>query len=124
MLKKQRGMTLISMAIIGSFMAALGLGVLKILPAYMNYASVKSILDELPRDGKIQGKNPKYIRGILYKKLDINNLSMIYADKKAFQFKKIDGGYKLTLNYEHRENLVGNLDYVVVFDYAVDLKVK
>jgi len=123
MLNKQRGMTLISMAIIVSFMAALGLGVLKILPAYMNYASVISIMDELPRDDKINGKNPSFIRATLYKKLDINNLSMIYRDKKAFKFSKVDGGYKLTLKYEHRENLVANLDYIVVFDHEVDLKV-
>jgi len=123
MLKKQRGMTLISMAIIGSFMAALGLAVLKILPAYMNYASVKSIMDELPRDEKIKGRKPKGIRGLLYKKLDVNNLSMIYQDKGAFKFSKIDGGYKLALKYEHRDNLVGNLDYIVVFDHKVDLKV-
>jgi len=123
MLKKQCGMTLISMAVIGSFVAALGLAVLKILPAYMNYASVKSIMDELPRDDKIKGQKPKYIRGILYKKMDVNNLSIIYRDKSVFKFSKIDGGYKLTLKYEQRDNLVGNLDYIVVFDHEVDLKV-
>ncbi len=124
MLKKQRGMTLISMVIIGSFLASLGLAVLKILPAYMNYASVKSIMDEMPRDEKIKGKSPKYIRSILYRNLDINNLSMIYQDKKAFKFSKIDGGYKLSLKYEFRENLIGNFDYIVVYDYEVDLPVK
>jgi len=124
MLKKQNGMTLISMALIGVFMAALGLGVLKILPAYINYASVTSIMDDMSREEKIKNKNPKYIRGILYKKLDVNNLSMIYRNKGAFKFSKIDGGYKLSLKYEHRENLVGNLDYAVVFDHEVDLMVK
>lgn len=124
MLKKQRGMTLISWAAIGVIVGALGLAFLKILPAYMNYASVTSILDKLPNEAKIKGKSPKYIRGILYKKLDVNNLSMIYVNKKAFKFSKIDGGYKLTLNYEHRENLIGNFDYIVVFDHEVDLKVK
>ena len=124
MLKKQRGMTLISMAVIGSFIAALGLAVLKILPAYMNYASVKSIMDEMPRDEKIKGQKPKFIRAMLYRKMDINDLSMIYRDKSAFKFSKIDDGYKLTLKYEQRDNLVGNLDYIVVFDHEVDLKVK
>ncbi len=123
MLKKQHGMTLISMALIGSFLGALGLALLKILPAYMNYASVKSIMNEMPRSEKYKGRKPKYIRSMLYRKLDVNNLSMIYADKGAFRFSKIDGGYKLTLKYEQRENLIANLDYVVVFDHEVDFKV-
>jgi len=122
MLKKQSGMTLISMLIIGVFFGALGLAVLKILPAYMDYASVKSILDNLPREARIKGKKPKAIRNILYRKLDMNNLSKIYEKKKSFVFSKIDNGYKLTLNYEHRENLIANFDYVVVFDHEVDLK--
>ena len=124
MLKKQRGMTLISWVIVGSFLGALGLAFLKILPAYMNYASVKSIMNELPRDDKVKGQSAKTIRALLYRRLDVNDLSMISRQKDSFKFSKIEDGFKLELNYEERGNLVANLDYVVVFDHEVDIKVK
>ena len=124
MLKKQNGMTLVSWMVIGSFLGAVGLVVLKIIPAYMNYSSVKSIMDDLIQDERIKGGKPKNIRAMLVHTLNVNGLTDIMRDKKAFKFSKIDNGYKLTLKYEQRDNLVGNLDYVVVFDHEVDLNVK
>jgi len=124
MLKKQKGMTLISWMAIAVFLGATGLVVLKIIPAYMNYASVKSIMEDLPRDDRLKGKKAKEIRKMLSASLDVNGLSRISRQKGAFKFSKIDGGYKLVLKYEERENLFSNLDYVVVFDHEVDLLVK
>lgn len=124
MLKKQNGMTLISWMMIAAFCGAVGLVVLKIVPAYMNYASVKSIMDDLTRDDRVKGAKSGAIRRILGATLDVNGLSEIANDKGAFKFSKIDRGYKLVLKYEQRENLFANLDYVVVFDHEVDILVK
>lgn len=124
MLKKQIGMTLISWMIVTTFLGGVGLVVLKIIPAYMNYASVKSIMDDLARDEKIKGQSPKGIRRMLNSRLEVNDLKTISRDKKAFKFRKIDGGYALVLTYEERENLFANLDYVVVFDHEVELLIK
>ena len=124
MLKSQKGMTFVSWMAIAVFLSALGLIVLKIIPAYMNYASVKSIMNDLPREDRLKGKKAKEIRKMLTSSLDVNGLSAISRDKNAFKFSKIDGGYKLVLKYEQRDNLFANLDYVVVFDHEVDLLVK
>ena len=117
-------MTLISWMIVATFLGGVGLVVLKIIPAYMNYASVKSIMDDLARDEKIKGQSPKGIRRMLNSRLEVNDLKTISRDKKAFKFRKIDGGYALVLTYEERENLFANLDYVVVFDHEVELLIK
>lgn len=124
MLKKQNGMTLVSWLAIAAFCGVIGLVVLKIIPTYMNYASVKSIMDGLQQDDRIKGKKTKGIRKLLNASLNVNAMSDIANDKNAFKFAKIDNGYKLILKYEQRENLFANLDYVVVFDHEVDLKVK
>ena len=124
MLKKQKGMTLVSWMIIAAFLGAVGLVVLKIIPAYMSYASVKSIMDELPHDDRIKGKTARDIRKMINASLNVNGLSSIGREKNAFTFSKIDGGYKLVLKYEQRDNLFANLDYIVVFDHEVDLQVK
>jgi len=124
MLKSQKGMTFVSWMAIAVFLGAIGLVVLKIIPAYMNYASVKSIMNDLPREDRLKGKKAKEIRKMLAASLDVNGLSAISRDKNAFKFSKIDGGYKLVLKYEQRDNLFANLDYVVVFDHEVDLLVK
>jgi len=124
MIKKQIGMTLVSWMIVATFLGGVGLVVLKIIPAYMNYASVKSIMDDLARDDKIKGQSPKGIRQMLNSRLEVNDLKTISRDKKAFKFRKVDGGYALVLTYEERENIFANLDYVVVFDHEVELRTK
>lgn len=124
MLKKQNGMTMVSWMVVAAFCGAMGLVILKLIPVYMDYASVKSIMDDISLDSEIKGKSASMIRALLHRRLDVNALSRMHEKKGAFKFAKKDFGYTLTLDYEERENLIGNFDYVIVFDYEVDLKVK
>ena len=115
---------MISWMVIIGFLAVQGIMALRIIPVYMNYSTVKNVMDELPQSSEIKGKGAKAISLAFRKRLKINNLYDLAKDKEAFKFKKIAGGYTLTANYEARGPIFGNLEFVATFDHQVDLLTK
>ncbi|VAW61388.1 hypothetical protein MNBD_GAMMA10-1811 [hydrothermal vent metagenome] len=120
-MKKQSGLTMISWMVIIGFLAVQFILGLRVIPVYMNYHSVKNVMDSLPIDTDIKGKNVKAIKKILSKRLKIENLYELARDKEAFKFKKIKGGYNLVAHYESRGPIIGNLEFVATFDHQVDI---
>lgn len=95
---------------------------IRIIPVYMNHSSLVTIMDSLPSSPDIQPKNSKKVMEVLKKKLKINNLYDLAANKEAFTFKKIDGGFSLVAHYEARGPIFKNLEFVATFDHSVDFK--
>ncbi|VAW64447.1 hypothetical protein MNBD_GAMMA11-1222 [hydrothermal vent metagenome] len=122
--KKQSGLTMISWMVVIGFLAVQIIMGLRIVPVYINYHAVKSVMDSLPIDPDIKGKSAKNIKKVLSKRLKIENLYDLARDKEAFKFKKIKGGYNLTAHYESRGPIMGNLEFVATFDHQVDILTK
>jgi len=72
-------------------------------------------------DPDIKGKTPQQIRGIIKKKIEINNLFTLLENKEAFKFQKSKSGTKLIMIYEERGPIFGNLDFVASFNHEVEL---
>ena len=114
MKQKQRGMTMLG------FLMVLCLGIffaycaMKIVPMYIEYYSVKEALKGLSRDPELAGAPKDKIRERYMRRLE-----MSYADhvKKmdALKFESGDGGLKMIVDYERREQLFANLDVVGKF---------
>lgn len=73
---------------------------LRIVPVYLNYSSVRTVMNELPQSPEIKHISLKKLNELFRKRLKINNLYQLAKDKEAFKFKKIEGGYTLMANYE------------------------
>lgn len=124
MIKKQRGLTAIAWIVVLGLVGVQAIMALRIIPVYMNYSSAKSIVDGLQTDPDIKGQSPKQIRGIINKKLEINNLFDLLKNKEAFKFKKTKSGLTLVMNYEERGPIFGNLDFVATFNHEVVLQTR
>jgi len=94
---------------------------LRIIPVYMNYSSVKSIMNSLGQGVETKGKTAKELSEMFRKRLKINNLYTLAANKEAFKFKKSQTGYTLTASYEERGPIFGNLEFVATFEHQVEL---
>lgn len=112
-LKKQRGMTglgwLTVLFLIG-FFAFLGL---KLIPIYLEHYSIKSVVESLNREPQITKKSPAEIRKLVMKRLKINS---VYDFKKEYlKIKKSGGVMTITVSYEVREPMAGNIEALLTF---------
>ena len=122
--KRQSGLTMISWAIVIGVIAVQGIMALRIIPVYLNYHSLKTVMDTLAVDPSIKKLGAKKISKLLRKRLKINSLYDLAKNKDAFKFKKISKGYHLTAKYEERGPIWGNLKFVADFEYEVDIIIR
>lgn len=117
--KRQAGMTglgwLIVLALIG-FFAMLGM---KIGPIYLEDFSVKSTLESLKTEPLITKKSPAEVRDLIKRRFNINYVTVVKMDQ--IKIKKEGGILKVSVEYEVRKPMVGNLDVVAAFNHAIEI---
>ncbi len=119
--KRQSGLTMISWVVVLAYLAVQAIMGMRIIPVYLNYNAVKSVMNELVVDPSVKGMTGKKLSDLFRKRLRINNLYDLAKDKKAFKFKKTKKGYHLTANYEEGGPIWGNLKFVADFKHEVDI---
>lgn len=121
-MKRQQGLTAISWIVIIAFLGFQGVMALNVIPVYINDASVKSMLTSMETDPAVRGKDARKLGEIITKRLKINN---IYSIKKEnVTIKKLKNQYQISIVYEPRGTLVGNLDYIVTFSHEAAIPLK
>ena len=124
MQKKQQGMTMVSWIVVISFLGVVLVAALNIIPSYLNYFSAKSILDKLATDSVTRGKTALNIKSMIDARFRTNNLRNINT-KKAITFKNKGAskgaGFVVSLSYEDRGKIMGNLYFVTVFEHEVEI---
>ena len=116
---KQRGMTMISWVIIIALVAIQGVAAMRIVPVYINYSSVKKIMEEVKADSSSHGATPGQLGIMISKRLNINGIYDLQKNKDAFTYQKTKDGMKIVLHYESRGPIYGNLEFVATFDNEV-----
>lgn len=117
---KQRGMTLMSFLVV---LAVVGFGLyvgMKLFPMYQEYYSVKTALKGLANEPGTADMDPAKAKDLFFRRLYINYSENVKPEDVTFE--RIDGGWRMNVNYEVRRELIGNLDVVGRFDTAQDLK--
>ena len=114
-MNKQKGMTMISWLAILALVLFNGIIALNVVPVYINDHSVKSVMKGLETDSDMRSVTPKGIKETVIKRLKINNVYNI--KKEQVNIKKGKNFYLVTIAYEPRGRLVGNLDYIVSFKH-------
>ena len=93
----------------------------KLGPAYMNYMTMKSIMNAVAESPEpILGGKPAIMKA-LENRMMVNEVRTI--DSKSFAFKKVgEEAFDVTLDYERREHLFFNVDAVLIFSHTVVVK--
>ncbi len=114
-LHSQRGLTMISWLIIIAFLLFQGIMAMNIVPVYITDSSISSMMEGLQSDPSLNNVSSKKLRDVIKKRLKINN---VYDMKKEdIKIKKTKSGYLVTIDYEPRGKLIGNLDFIVSFKH-------
>lgn len=113
-MRRQQGMTLLSfiivLAVVG-FAAFIGM---KLFPMYQEYFAVRTAMKELAADPAAGGKSPAEIRDQFFRKLYINYSENVKPENVKLE-RAPAGGWNMSVDYEVRRPLVGNLDVVGKF---------
>ncbi len=114
-MKKQVGMTMISMIIVVVFLLFQVVIAMNVLPVYMTDQNLKTIMEELPDDPKAKGLSAKALKIMIMKRIRVNSIYSIKPDD--VKIKKNRDVNIATIEYEPRGKLIGNLEYIVSFKH-------
>jgi Domain of unknown function (DUF4845) len=118
MRSKQRGASFLSWILIAAVVSGIGLFAARIVPAYVDYRTIVTLIDALPAD-KVHTMTKGEIKDALRKRFLINNIRDLDVDD-IIEIDRKRAGTTLVLKYEVRQPLIYNISVVVSFDRRFD----
>lgn len=122
MIKKhsQQGLTTIGwIAVIGLFGLIVVSG-FKVLPMYLDYFSVKSVMDSVSQDESIDVGSKSDLWSAISRRLNINQVKGL--TKENFTFSRKNSITTITADYEVRKPYLAELFIGGHFTYSVEIK--
>lgn len=117
---RQSGLTFISilmLLVIFGFYVYLGL---KLLPIYLEYYKVKSVVSAVQKENQTAQQTPEQIRQTLMNRFYINEVRRLTG--KEIKIKPVPAGTLVEVEWEVREPALGNVDMVVYFNEKFEIK--
>ena len=114
-MSQQRGLTMISWIVVIVFLLFQAVIAMNVIPVYITDYSVKNIMQSLPTDVNARDASTKELKGLVSKRLSINNVYTVKPEH--IKVKKGRGENIVTIEYEPRGKLIGNLEYIVLFQH-------
>ena len=115
---KQQGVTVVGMVLIAAgivFVAVIGL---KLIPAYVEFATIQNHLRELARAPDTQTATPRDIMFAYNRRAQIDNITAI--DGRDLEISREGGNVVLSAFWEKRIKLVGNVSACIDFEASSD----
>lgn len=112
-MKKQLGMSISGFILFLIIFGILALFAAKIAPAYTEYYSVVSSVKAVAQDPEARGKSTSEVYSMLSKRFQISYVE--HVPKEAVKVIREKGKTNLVVEYEVRNPLFYNLDYVAKF---------
>jgi len=116
----QRGMSFIGFLMILGFLLVLVYIGFKLVPHYISYYSVRTSMASLAEESRSQTMTSQVARVRLLQKLDVNFINNIKANNIKIT-RSAAGGLLMSVDYEVRESMVGNMDACLTFKHSVTL---
>jgi hypothetical protein len=114
MKRKQSGMTLLSFVMVLAVLGSAAYFAMRLFPMYQEYYAVKSSLKGLANEQGVADMDPGRMKELFFRRLNMNYSNSI--KQSDVKIERMEGGWKMTVSYEVRRPLVGNLDVVANFD--------
>jgi hypothetical protein len=116
----QKGLTTIGWILAIAIFGSIVLTGLKILPMYLDYFNVKTVVDSVANDPEIDPKSKRDLWTAINKRLLVNQVRSIKRENVGFVRK--EGVTTITVNYTTEKPYIAQLYLVAKFNYKVDIK--
>lgn len=94
--------------------AVLATAVVQIVPVYLEYNTVRGAITNVIDDRQSRMQSEREIRDAISRRFQVNNVDTISAND--LEISKGGGEVTVTVEYEVRRSLIGNIDLVISFD--------
>jgi len=112
-MKRQRGVTFIGMVFIAGLIVFAAIIGLKLVPAYIEYATVVNHLREIARSPDARGASPREIQTMFNKRAQIDAINAVKGDD--IDIEKEGDRVVLSARYSTKIKLFGNLSACIDF---------
>ena len=112
-MKRQRGVTFVGMIFIAALIVLGAIIALKLVPAYIEYATVVQHLREIARSPDARG-SPREIQVLFSKRAQIDNIKAVTADD--LEVTREGDSVVLTAAYQTKVKLFGNVSACIDFE--------
>lgn len=119
-LKKQRGISVISVLLLLGFLGIASTLFVRLLPVYMDYYGVRSVMNEVAHSPGIGSKSLQEVWDSMSTRLTINNIGGV--TQNSLSMKTLGNETTLTVKYHVKKHLIANIDGLIYFDYSVHYK--
>jgi predicted membrane protein len=117
MLKSQRGMTMLSwLVVLGVSVFFILIGI-KMVPTYLEHYSVKQVLATMENDRMVRKMSAAEMKKNFFKRLKIN--SVYEFNRDWITIKKEKNGTRISVDYEIRKPVAGNVQILMSFSDSV-----
>jgi hypothetical protein len=113
-------MTFIGMLILISFLGLVGFGIIQLVPMYLENMKVVQSINQVKTELDRNKPDAVAIRKALRKRFVVEDLRDIDV-KKDILIERIDGGYRVTADYERRKAYVANVYLLADFEHSVEI---
>lgn len=111
---RMRGLSMPGWMIAIVVAAMIGTAALKIIPAFLDFNTIKGLIENVLSDPKVGLQSPEEIRIDLSKRFQINRVDVIQATD--LDISKQGSEVVIKVDYEVRENYFANIDFVISFN--------
>jgi hypothetical protein len=115
-------MTAIGWLLVLGLIAFFTLITLRLVPMYLEYSKVASVLESLKNQPEIGNEARSGIIDLINRRFDVNDVRGV--DPRIVKITKERGNMIISIHYERREHLVANIDVVGVFDKQVEVPLR
>lgn len=113
----QRGLTMIGFLFVGFALVMMALLAMKLVPAYMEFFSVKKIITAMGQESDLKSKSNGEIRSDFAKRADVSYVTAVKPEDLTID--RHGGGTPvISADYAYRTKLFGNVSLVVDFSAA------
>ena len=117
--KSQQGLTTIGWLLVIGIFGMVTVTGFKILPMYLDFLSVKNVMETVSTDPEIDPKSKRDLWGAISKRLQINSIRNM--TKEDFSFTRKDGKTTITADYEVRKPYVAQLFIGAHFVHSIEI---
>lgn len=118
MKSQQRGLSMIGFLFVAFVLVMVAMVGMKLVPAYIEFFSVKKVLASMGQDSDLKSKSNQEIRNDFIKRANVSYVTVVKPEDLSVD--RSSGVPVISAEYEFRTKLVGNVSLVVDFSASSD----
>ena len=112
-MNKQRGVSMFGFLLIAIVVIMFAMLAMKLVPAYVEFFSVKKILNAMGQDSETKAMNNAEIRNSFAKRAEVGYVTVVKP--QDLDIDRSGGNIVISTEYEYRTPLIANISLIVDF---------